>query len=751
MKQTINKLSIVSLIITLLFTITPITSIASDKLPLSKQHAMEEELSTSVQENKSISRRSVTVTNYDALKTVIESGSISEVILGNDIGLTGVITLPAQDIIIDGNGHKLTQRTTGTYLSLPRGNGLNIELKNMVATTKTYYGILSIADGCTSIDLTFNQVTFHGPQLAFNRRGTINFAGNNQIYVEPTSGGNTNQEVAEAMNIIFKADTTTTISHTSSANAAFWLGGAGSNNNKQVVIEDRATVDITTNNTLIYADYSSPTLTVGKYANFTLKASQGTGTRINQISSVDIDDYASVTITDHPTTNSNVPLLKVESSIILGTESSLDVTSSTGRTNLIFFNKTGGSITAFEPKYINLSNNGTNLINTTSGGTLSFYYLVQNVNHWHRPLAGKLLPTEIWSDPVFPLVNNVSIKGTANTTGTTGGATTTTLLQSDIPDYAPAFNLYEKFTVGSGKISLDDVGDSHSVITGLTTPNAFIIITYPNQAGTTVTLTGTANASGQFSIATTPIQQGTTITAYSAPLNRPIAKTETTVKDLTPPTANPVTQIVPVNTNLTNNPRDVISDLKDNLSPSEKIKVTFSTDPNKQPKLDKIGLTYVYVLLEDEANNTAEIKVPVFVTSGDSQTSANLNEAIYGEDFTIKRSQVTGDTEAIKALVFNQAKILAWNTDQYLTKEELTITLDPKLTSNPEPGVYQATFAYGGITHSIYVTVLDSTKLIAVKIPVKMLFGSMDIDAGNIHSPTYAIENQSPFAVNVSL
>ncbi|MGY3778934.1 pectate lyase-like adhesive domain-containing protein [Isobaculum melis] len=797
MKQKLNKLSVIGLLTILLFTITPITSIASDKLPssdsttteelpididdtptpqvdyieeeLEEETSIKQELNSSeqqpleeipvqteanppVQQNKSVTNRSsAIVTNYDELKMAIEYYSVAEVILGADIELTGRIDLPNQDIIINGNGYKLTQKSTTTYLRLTLGNGLHIELKNMEASAKTFYGMVSVADSCTDINLTINQVIFHGPQLTFNRKGTINFVGNNQIFIEPTAGGDTNQEVAEVMNVVFKADTTTTISHESSSDAVFWLGGAGYNDEKKILIEDHATVDITTNNTLSYADFSSPTLNLGTSASFTLKAARGTGSRMNQIRSVSVGQSASLTITDHPTTNSNVPLLKVETSITLDTDSSLDVTSAVGRSNLIHFNKAEGSITATNPKYLNLSNNGANLINTISGQTLSFYYSAENVNHWQRPLAGKVLPTGIWSTPDSSSLNIVSIKGSANADGTTGGATATTLLHSTIQEYAPAFDLYERFSVGSGKILLNDVGDNHSVITGSAMPNIQIIITYLNEDDTMVTLNGMSDETGTFSIPTVPIAADTTVTAYSAPANMAVAKAETTVKDLTPPTANPVTQIVPINTNLTDNPENVIADLKDNLSLKEKIKVTFSADENKQPKLDKIGLTYAYVTLEDEANNATDIKVPVFVTSGDSKTSANLNEAIYGEDFTIKRSQVTGDMEAIKTLVFNQAKILAWNKDQYLTKEELTITLDPKLTNQSEAGVYTATFAYGGITHTIYVTVLDSTELISVKIPVKMLFGSMDIDAGNIHSPTYAIENQSPFAVNVVL
>lgn len=228
-----------------------------------------------VQENK----QTTTVNSFDELKMALkDDNGITEVILGSDITLTSGIEINSakRAIIIDGNGHTITESvkgSTGTvYIS--KNNGTKeVTLKNTLIDGKNFYGPINVNDGAYGVTLNYENITYKGPQLVHNVHGFANFSGNNNIDIV-TNGSNSDkgQELFEGLGVNISGEFVLT--HEGTTDSAFWFGlGATSKPFLNIKEKSKVSMDIV-NNTLFYVDFSDLyplDVTVEKSAEFNVK------------------------------------------------------------------------------------------------------------------------------------------------------------------------------------------------------------------------------------------------------------------------------------------------------------------------------------------------------------------------------------------------------------------------------------------------------------------------------------------------
>ncbi|MGX7131819.1 hypothetical protein [Enterococcus songbeiensis] len=210
--------------------------------------------------------------------------------------------------------------------------------------------------------------------------------------------------------------------------------------------------------------------------------------------------------------------------------------------------------------------------------------------------------------------------------------------------------------------------------------------------------------------------------------------------DTIAPTGDGILQMVPVNSSMSTNPLDVVTNLQDNDDIS-KITAKYV----KIPDTSKIGLTDAKVELSDQNGNKAEVTVPVFVH--DNHSSFDNQYVLSSQNFTAYSNQVPASK--IEEWILQESQSKAWelSNGNEVSKQIKVIRHDVK----PQFGSYTATVQIGNLMKDITINILDAKDLIDVTIPQKVIFGSTDVQNGKVSSPSYEVKNNSTAKLKVSL
>ena len=166
------------------------------------------------------------------------------------------------------------------------------------------------------------------------------------------------------------------------------------------------------------------------------------------------------------------------------------------------------------------------------------------------------------------------------------------------------------------------------------------------------------------------------------------------------------------------------------------------------PGTDVVGPAVAKVILTNATGRSAVVTVPVFVTDESTVVDAERGVALRAEDFSFRMSEFPRDDAA--RFVLDRSRAQAWDV---LTGEDLTAEIvlpdDPLAEA---AGTQTVTLSARGVERAIAVTIVDEAQWVDVRIPTKMLFGTLDVyENGKIVSPLYEIENGSDLPVSVSL
>lgn len=429
---------------------------------------------------------SIVVNNYNELAAAITGDNdYTTIYLNADIEITGRINFPPNKTNLTINGtytneqgvttrHTLTDMnsasiTNSIYIASAISE-INVTLCNVDIVGKNYYGIVAVeaVSSTKSVTLIYINVNYTGPQISYNRQGTVRYIDSN-ITIKTSSGyASPSNELAEVNRVEIGGKTT--IYHTSTGNAVFWFTYA----NPSFKILENADVNITSESReTFYCDYS-PDINIEKGANVIINTPRGMfyDTGSSQLAkSFLIDKNSNLKITQ-TAVKSGVGTIRCSGNFTVSDGASLYMANTLSSFAPLIQMTSTGAVNFENPKSIVLYNKNGNLIRWTSG-TGKVNINSQVVNYWLTakdfPDAGTLsdTPLYIWTKLDQ---SNVEIDASASTSSTTAVSTNMTLSDSPTPPSLQTFNLQNVRVLSMGQLSLqvNAISDTDISITGTT-------------------------------------------------------------------------------------------------------------------------------------------------------------------------------------------------------------------------------------------------------------------------------------------
>ncbi len=460
---------------------------------------------------------SVIVNNYNELAAAITGDNgYDTTYLNADIEITARINFPPAKTNLTINGtytneqgvttrHTLTDMnsasiTNSIYIASATSE-INVTLCNVDIVGKNYYGIVAVeaVSSTKSVTLTYQNVNYTGPQISYNRQGMVRYIDSN-ITIKTSSGyASPSNELAEVNRVEIGGKTT--IQHTSTGNAMFWLTYA----NPSFKILENADVSITSESReTLYCDYS-PDIVIEKGANVTTNTPRGMfyDTGSSQLAkSFLIDKNANLKVTQ-TAVKSGVGTIRRSGDFTVSDGASLYI-ANTLSSSAPLLQMAGTSTVKFDnPKSVVLYNKNGNLIRWTSG-TGKVNINSEFVNYWlsakNFPDAGTLsdTPLYIWTKSDE---SNVEIDASTSTSSTTAVSTNMTSSDSQTPPSLQTLNLQNVRVMSMGELSLktNPISDASVNITGITNPSSNLKAEFLLDS-VMRSIEGTSDSSGSFSL-----------------------------------------------------------------------------------------------------------------------------------------------------------------------------------------------------------------------------------------------------------
>lgn len=462
-----------------------------------------------------INENTVVVFSSSELKTALENdNNYTYIYFGADITLESGIKISStkSSITIDGTYDNITYKfedkktlsasdtITASYPSI-----LKVEVKNMTITGNNYYGVIYVPESATykNIIVEYNNITYTGPQMSFHPVGLTRFIDSN-ITIQDNSL-TTGNEVAECNKI--EIGGTTTILHSSKSNSAFWFR----NDTPSFTILTNANVNFTSTNRELFYGTTSLEFTILSNSTFNLTSHNGMayGTFGTSTTTIGVNSIFNLKQTasngSNSTWYSNGPITLNNNSSLIIINNFPSIT--TSNYNINFSNT--GSLTLNNPKRVVLYNEKANIINTSR--SIPFDFSFSRLNLFNSPItitaniSEATLPTYSWYKDTTS-----NITGTFTNTTTTILSTNYTEAELQVLPALTDFNFPSKkiLSIGEVPFTVNAISDTATTMTGITTPNSSILISY-NAVNDVIT----AADDGTFTYTyDNPLPEGTDIT-----------------------------------------------------------------------------------------------------------------------------------------------------------------------------------------------------------------------------------------------
>ena len=478
-----------------------------------------------------IDKNTIVVITYAELKSAIEStNEYNYIYLGADITLTGGITIPASktNLTIDGT----YQNTTYTFTDRNTLNASDtisaantainkVSVQNMNIIGNNYYGIIYVPESSAykNIIIEYNNITYEGPQICFHPTGLTRFI-DSTITIKDTSltaGG----EVAECNQI--ELGGTTTITHNSKGNSAFWFR----NSLPSLTILENAKIKFTSPNRELFYGTTSLAFRILKNAEFEVTTYNGLAYDTFGTGITTIAESASFTLKQtayrgsYPAWYSYGPLTANENSTIIIVNNYPSINTSNYN---IYFSTASSAFILNNPKKVILYNSTANALYTNT--TTKFDFKFSRINLFNiaidttQNISKTTLPTFSW----YKSSNISEIKGTFTNAKTTIESSNFTESNLTTLPALTNFNIHNKkiISIGLTPLLINPVTDESTTITGIATPNSSLLIKYDNQSHIVV-----SNSTGAYTLnLETPQPEGTNIEITVKKQNEPIYQTK---------------------------------------------------------------------------------------------------------------------------------------------------------------------------------------------------------------------------------
>lgn len=429
----------------------------------------------------------VIVYSFEELSTALSNNNgYTYIYLGADItqtSSTGItVNSSKASVVIDGFAPDATTPATFTQYSVlsmtsaiyvANSSTTSITFQNANLVGKNYYGIVASSDSYSTLSITYNNISYTGPQIAYNSYGTVNFIDSN-IALSPIVGLVVAQETAEAARISFSGNVT--ISSSSTTNSIFWLKGTSTS----MTLNSGASVNISSSFYFLYSADSYPTLTLnsGSSLSYTGK-NYGMHYDAQQFGSVYINSGASLSVTQN-TNSYSYGTMRVRSLLQMEDSSSLTINRGAGGT-AIQFTTTGARAVFNNPQRVKLYSPASTVMAFTSVTTVSI--TTDAINLWTTSsgLSNNSIdnsPTYMWNKSLNqPLTLEMTYSGTTRTVSTnldssdpTSGLTGTTFNPS-----ASQMLVFGKFN-----LNISEITNLSTAVSGVTESDAEVRVSYPS-------------------------------------------------------------------------------------------------------------------------------------------------------------------------------------------------------------------------------------------------------------------------------
>lgn len=479
----------------------------------------------------------VVVDSAAELASAVGTGNIyNYVYLGRDIQLTGGVSInPAKTALtIDGEYpagqvHTLSDINSilaDSTLGIKASSAISITMKNITLHGYNYFGLPYVTDSTfyntQNVTVTYQNVTYQGPQIAYHPTGLVRFI-DCDITITVTGTASMAQEMAEANRIELGGRIRVSHQSTNADSAVFWFRGNTATTSLTVL--ERADVEITSvNNYFMYSldIFSVPTYvtyTVRQGASFILRTNRGIShNEAHRLASFTVEEGGSFSYVQ-ATANSTHASLYINNGLTVASGASFYMQAAfAGAPPLINFAVTAARLTIDNPKSFVLYSGGGGVISIAASTITNFTLTGGQINYWNpaTPLAddaGGLddIPDYKWAKTDF---SAFTLTGTA-----APAATSVTGSTASEAELGNAFQLLQLHTarvlsVGDLTIREDPIVDDGRPITGRTQPEALVRVQYSID-GQAHTINGAADEAGAFSISTTG-QQPPNIPALTA-------------------------------------------------------------------------------------------------------------------------------------------------------------------------------------------------------------------------------------------
>ncbi|WP_144528567.1 toxin Cry1Ac domain D-VI-related protein [Peribacillus simplex] len=237
------------------------------------------------------------VNNFQELKDALEGDNgITTIHLGQSIDISGAIKIQPKksEILIEGNNYTLSETGASGASGGIYANGTilsSVHVKNVNIKGKNYYGLITIHDVTKNVEQIFENISYSGPQLIWNRYGKAIFKGGNDIDINNHAmpGSSPAQEMAETGSVEIDGDTK--ISHNNGYSLIWSV-----TKEPQFKIAPNADVEIKTLQSgygLFYATGGHADFSIGNNAKVTFDGAKGV-TSAGMLKSFTVDAGADV-------------------------------------------------------------------------------------------------------------------------------------------------------------------------------------------------------------------------------------------------------------------------------------------------------------------------------------------------------------------------------------------------------------------------------------------------------------------------
>ncbi|HHP1117574.1 pectate lyase-like adhesive domain-containing protein [Bacillus cereus group sp. MYBK163-2] len=292
--------------------------------------------------------------------------------------------------------------------------------------------------------------------------------------------------------------------------------------------------------------------------------------------------------------------------------------------------------------------------------------------------------------------------------------------------FAESTTIVKDETAPEKPILEESIKDISENFQGEAEPNSIVRIYSEN--GHVLIGTVTADANGVYTFVipeeNRPLIPGTKYyaTATDAAGNVSEKSNLVSVKDTMPPTASPVTQVIKIGDDLSDNAKDYITNVNDNGGTSDS---NLSYKITKKPDVSKIGYVQAEVTITDAAGNATKVNVPVFVK--DDQVTIGNEAALQARDFASVVDDVPADVERLKQFILKEAEVKAWEFPggAEVTNEVQIVDIGG-LTN--QIGDYTVILKVKDVERKIKVSVIGGN-LELVDVPQSISFGNVKVQS----------------------